>query len=408
MKRLLAVLLTCALVVGMAPVALAAADGLEGPYALDSDGKIDTGSIIDEIVPGESMFFLVTDGGSAMTTKPSGSMVRRFTENASLAGTARLIQKKESSGNTFYWFIELPTRANTSTLRDDLKNLLAGTIGVGNAEEYFSIYVQFPAAGSLNVSKDKEIFDMNNLASSREEELRFDEWGDSYFVFDGTRESKNILISADNDFNNAVATKYNSLNANFDFYNGYSGGTFNSNGTMYIEGADSGKYLYKIVGGTLEKMNYSRSGGYFVFTTRQIESYVVSDKEVTNAAGTGTASGSTGASSSSSTSSSSSQSSGTVSTGTLASIIANNFSNKFAVAAYGNTYEPIGSTIWLRTKLNVDGMNTGTLRVYAYDQANNRLLVLSDAGAYLGTDGFIYFKSNVKGQYVFTDSVLTK
>ncbi|MEG2174505.1 MAG: hypothetical protein RR135_03340, partial [Oscillospiraceae bacterium] len=80
----------------------------------------------------------------------------------------------------------------------------------------------------------------------------------------------------------------------------------------------------------------------------------------------------------------------------------------FVVAAYGLHYEALPGTVMLRCKPDLSQMNMAALRVYAFDEMGYKLYLLPNAAAKVGTDGYLYFKSAVKGLYVITDAPLAK
>ncbi|MEG1774066.1 MAG: hypothetical protein RR320_04355, partial [Oscillospiraceae bacterium] len=71
----------------------------------------------------------------------------------------------------------------------------------------------------------------------------------------------------------------------------------------------------------------------------------------------------------------------------------------------GDSYKAIANVQLKVAGLDISNLNKSTLMVYAYDQANNRLIPLN-AKAKVGNDGALYFYTNAQGYYVITDSAL--
>ena len=282
MKRTFSAVLALLMVMSLSFMSLAESpQSISGPYKLDEDEKVDMayGTIDGESVePGSKIYFALYDanGDLIRDEKPTGTIVKEVDSETNWVSSYKIVKMSANdSDNRYGYFLQLSLRRSSSTRYDTEQNELFGTTGVGDATIDYSIMVQKTVADDDVITADPQLFDFEYYSSS-EEKFEFDEFGDSYMIVNGSRESKPITMSADSLYNADIAEKY--PNVNMDFFNGESD-RFNSSVTVYLE-CGAYDYLYKVDGDSLEEMDYDIEDGFFVFTTRELESYVMTDAEL--------------------------------------------------------------------------------------------------------------------------------
>ena len=405
MKRIFSFLLAIALTLSMAPLAFAATSAQI--YEVE-DGLCD--QLVTDLVPGNTYFISL---GAAKPDKTRYSFEIddsfRVYDDKSItlvsSKTLPVVRKKVSSSpSTYEYFAELKIRSIPSADYHEDGYYLSGSMeyDVNDVDTVLDITanVAYPDGGD-DIDETLEFFVFDD-----EEEIELD-----ILAHDGARltvDSRGlktqVLLAMDSDYNSSIGNQYPS--ADLDFLNG-NGASFRRTSQIYIP-ADSDMFLYEINNGALTDLTsrYDNDEDGFVISTRTFGSYVLSNVRLRASA---TASSSQAASSGgtvSSTPSSSAPRPVSTAGANLSNIIRTFFKNKFTVINYGETHENIGKTVTLKAKLDLSHLNPSTLRVYAYDAAGYRLLALAGTNARLGSDGYFYFNTPVKGYYVITDAPL--
>lgn len=404
MKKIFSLLLAIALVISIAPVAFAATSATI--YEVD-DGLCD--QLVTDLVPGNT-YFISLGATKPDKTRYSFDIDDSFRvyddKNLTLVSSRNLdvVRKKVSSSpSTYEYFAELKIRNIPSVDYHEDGYYLSGSFeyAVNGAATTLDVTVNvlYPDGGD-DIDETPEFFVFDD-----EEDVELD-----ILTYDGARltvDSRGlktqVLLAMDSDYISSIGNQYPS--ADLDFLNG-NGATLRRTSKLYIP-ADSDMYLYENDNGVLTDLTrtYDNDEDGFVVSTRTLGSYILSNVRL-RASSQSASSSQSQASSSSSAASSSAPRPVSTAASNLSNIIRTHFKNKFTVINYGEGHESIGKTVTLKAKLDLSHLNPSTLRVYAYDAAGYRLLMLSGTNARIGSDGYFYFNTPVKGYYVITDSPL--
>ena len=415
MKRLLtmflAVMLTASLM-AMPAWAITRAEDVKDRYIWSDFFDIEETNEI--MLPGQTYYFPANWGGNKMDDdffdvyKTSVSITSVDTGAISTtAARSRVDFAEFVKGSDGYYYFCFRAKASFAYLEDVAIRVYVQAVDRkddkfrGEYEMYLDIgysqnqgSVEYISSSTYDVDSTLPLVEFDGDLKNCQ--LNFED-GSYYLAQFATRNRKYNLLYTETE--NAVIRAANP-NANLKFLSFPTGPSFSGQSTLRIY-APRQSYLYEIgSNNTLTQLSSKSSGDYLNTQTNRLGSYVASDVPL-KASGTTVGGNTAGSGTVSQSGSSGTQIN-------LASVISNNFSNKFTIAAYGTTFENDGVDVLLRCKPDYSHLNTATLRIYVYDQANNKLIYIPTAGAYVGTDGAIYFKSSFKGMYVITDSALTK
>lgn len=206
--------------------------------------------------------------------------------NGKLIGNVEIVKKKivgENLAHKYIYFVAVSVKDGSSTTAQDVAGTIqlrkSGSFDYEDMQLDVNIEVAFPVATDSVITEDLQLFrEGHGFAGDNEEEFRFDDDADSYFVVNTLGQSK-LLLSANTRFDSAIADLY--PNANLNFFSG-NGVAFNKTGTLYLA-AEPGSFLYRVgSNGTLVRMNaeYDEYDEAFVIRTKSLDRYVISDTEL--------------------------------------------------------------------------------------------------------------------------------
>lgn len=413
MKRLVSMILAVVMLLGTAQIAFA--DGEYGELTLggiyDKSGSYYSEIDPDELTPGETYYIGLGDvkpDRSRATARWDESSGITDGDKVSLASSRLDITRgryRGSDGSTMWgYFAVLELKSLSSSKYDDQGYWLSGTIDVGDPYEeiYLNLTISFPQ-GSDEITDELQVFSFDD-----EDEVYLDlPYDDSYILVDARGVNEDVFLSMNTDYDSSIGDRYPT--ANLDFLNG-NGGRFRRNAEIYIY-ANGYRYLYRNDNGKLTDLsrNYDRDEDAFIFKSRTLDSYILSDTRLTSDDSGSSSSGSSSSSSGSSSSSSGSSSSGkTTSVTALYNLMTKFYSNECAVLAFdGNAHGDLGRTANLMVKMDLSKLNTSTLRMYAYNETKNQLISMPNANIYVDSEGYLRFSTPYRGLFVLVDSALT-
>lgn len=310
MKKVLAMVLAAAMLLGMTSVAFATAALTLDPgrvtavddtkfYLVDDDGLVDLTQEGDTLPYGKVAYFpllkdvtvdsgeptladrIVTDSDAvkSVSIKQDWDMGKTAIESVTI------VKKKAvfAGGETKYgYFLAVKAKASENAKGTDV----SGTITLKKSSGSF----QFPD-GEINVGLGFEIaFENVGQDTTIYDELKvheFDDLEEESFTFDceagyfdvNVSGQKDLLLSVDTKFDSNIAALYPAANLNF--VNG-NGASFNRIGELTLY-ADPGSYLYSVgADGTLVPVQaeYDEYEEAFKIKTRTLGRYVISDTEL--------------------------------------------------------------------------------------------------------------------------------
>lgn len=325
MKKLLAMALAVAMVMGLATVSMAVdinpgrvAEILDyGFYRVndDEDGMVDMRvQPTTEIPYGETMYYPMVTEEYANDGNPEYVQLSHMVRDADavrsisikqqwelgknyIDGSPQIVKKKAifEDGTTGYgYFLTVKTKSSTSASTADISGTI--TLKKSSGEYQFDddisvavdAEVKYASLGEGDAEYIYETLHTHDF-SDIDDEITMDmECGAGYFEIDVTGQGK-LVLGADTEFNSDVAAKY--PEANLNFFNG-SGASFNRTGTLTLY-ADPGSYLYSLNSdGTVKSVNadYDEYEEAFKITTRTLGSYVISDTKLKTSSGVSTSS----------------------------------------------------------------------------------------------------------------------
>ncbi len=292
MKKILIFVLTFMLILGMSTVALAttAIEDIDTAGHLATEGVVDSESIngSGSAAPGETVYYALLNGSGGsdgyITTSDDVKNItikQTWDEGKDKVESVTLVRKKYDATQTNIYFLAIKLKGSTTTVSYDAigtVTLKRTSSPVVDADLAVSIAIKYPPAEELEVVKEPHLFFGSDSSATYEltgdNTIKFP-GDDNEFTVNLTGQTK-LVMSANNDYNSTIAAKYPSADLTFLNTNGIS---FFRTGEMKISAKDS-SFLYLINSGntlTQIKNAYDSSQGAFVFSTKTIGSYVISD-----------------------------------------------------------------------------------------------------------------------------------
>lgn len=312
MKKLLALVLATAMVLGMASVAFAAgavggyvdtdsgvATGTQGVASIfgTSDGKVKTSAMTGKVNYGKTVYIQLLDenGDSVVDSdQVKGVSIKQKWDMGKEAIESISIVKKKNVEDTYQYYVAIKVKANDTMADTDVSGVITlkkssdtKSDGVVTGPKFeLDIEVGFTCgydyAPDNTVTDTYYIYRSNSNANGLlddEDTLDIGDAGDmGYFEGEFASQGK-VLLYVDGEYDATIAALYPA--ANLDFVNG-NGGSFNKVGTLTLY-ADPGSYLYTVKeDGTLAavKAEYDEYEEAFKITTRTLGRYVISDTEL--------------------------------------------------------------------------------------------------------------------------------
>ena len=285
MKKLFCAMLTLALIVAAAPVALADTTGYkEGDvYLKDDDYYTDH---VSSLAPGSSGYVFICDYEDGETKGPKSISIDEVEVVDSDTGkTVRLLSVEKSASRLKVdsdnrgWFAKISVKAvSGSSYPDDGFDVDELTLEYTYKDTKDTVAVNLSTI-EYEESENEFEDDEKMFTFEKDDDVDIDLPG-SAGTFTGTaRKDFDIVAAMNTDVDNSLLNKY--PNADIRFFNG-NGATFPvSNGKMTIN-ADSGDYLYEVSGSTLtdRSSTWVSSKNAFVINTTKIGKYIVSDTKL--------------------------------------------------------------------------------------------------------------------------------
>lgn len=356
----------------------------------ERDGS-DIASLVrnDELLPGTTYYIGL---GAQSPDRSSATAYWDVSERQSDGHNVRLVnsrlqivQRRASDGQRYY-FVEFPIKTLSASEYDPQGYYLKGYLDLGDTYGAIGIdaEVQY-AGGNYEITTKPQYF---TFSSGDEISLPYE---NSYIkVLFGSDDGSAMAMNTH--FNDSIANAH--PHADLVFLNG-NGGSFGNNAEVHID-ANGWRYFYQNVNGKLTDMSstYNRSEDMFVFRTRSLGSYVISDTDLRER-GTHSSAGTT--------------TNSHPSAKQLGDWVAENYSNQFVVVTYGTKLAQLSKTAEYKVKIDLSHLNTRSLRVYVYDSARGKLLLMPNARpVYSSSKSQLTFDSDYKGQFIVTDHALTK
>ncbi|HWP50744.1 MAG TPA: hypothetical protein VN626_03495 [Clostridia bacterium] len=303
MKKIFSALLACAMIMSIAPVAMAATSFTEGDVYLKDDDYYD--DHVSSVAPGTSCWVYLRDYvSSESTTGPKSISIDEMEVVDSDTGKTVKMISVEKSGSRLKvnsddraWFAKLTIKSvSSSSYPDDGYDIDELTL------EYTYEGTKYTTGVNLDSIKydeaDDELEEDEKMFSFEKDDDVDIDLPDNYGSFTGTaRKDFDVVAAMNTDVDSSLLNKY--PNADIRFLNG-NGATFPvNNGKIIIEG-DSGDYCYEVSGSTLtdRSSTWSSSKSAFVISTTKLGKYIVSDTKLSAKGSTDTTTSSSSSASS--------------------------------------------------------------------------------------------------------------
>ncbi len=323
MKRFIATVLTVALALSMTMAVSATVSyhvsGIEDvPRKLDEDNCVSSTeastdeSDADRINYGDVVYFaLISDATDGFVTESSAvsstSIKKHWDEGSTYVASTEIVRKKDAGSGKYRYYLALGIKYNSTKSEHEIE----GTISlVKSGSDGFDLDMDV----YLTVGKP-EVDAYDGMTLTDKDVIYTFYSGDDYTIYLGDSDvgyfeaegsSQTIVLRCDTDYDEDITKQY--PNANLDFVNG-NGASFSRTGEMVIY-AEKGDYLYSVDSdGALTKVTAKYDSGEdgFVFSTKTLGRYVISDT-LLNVSSTSSSSSTASSSQSSSVTSSSANS----------------------------------------------------------------------------------------------------
>ncbi len=312
MKKLFSALMACALIVSMAPAALALS---LGDMVVKDDDDYYTESA-EPIAPGSTFWVYLDDaydGNGSKLKEPKNIKIEEVEVIDSDTGKeVKLLSVdskpdfyrygSDSKHRAYYARVTVKSVSASSYPKDgyDVANFeITFTNSDGNADTTGNLA---PFSIEYEEADDEFEDDPKMFSFDKDDDIEIDLPYSSGTFTGIARKDFDIIAAMDTKVDSSLLNKY--PNADMEFFNG-NGANFPVTSGKLTFYADSGDYLYEVSGSTLtDRSNtYSSSKNAFVVNTTTIGKYILSDTKLSGAS----AGGSTSSTTSSSTPASSSQ-----------------------------------------------------------------------------------------------------
>ena len=308
MKKLFSAVLACAMILSIAPVAIAASktgDSRAGTvYLKDDDYYSDDAG--GTLAPGSSGWVFLEKYETGIGTGPKSISIDDVEVTDSDTGkTVKLLSVEKTASRLKVdsderaWFAKLTVKSvSASSYPDDGYDVDDLVLEYTYDGDKYSVDVDL---STIEYDEADDEFEEDEKMFSYEKDDDVDiDLPDSAGTFSGTaRKDFDIVAAMNTDVDNSLLNKY--PNADLRFFNG-NGATFPVTSGKLTIYADSGDYLYEVSGSTLtdRSSTWSSSKNAFVLSTTTIGKYIVSDTKLSAKAPSGSTAGGSSSSSSSS------------------------------------------------------------------------------------------------------------
>lgn len=398
LRRMLAPIFALAMMMALTAAASAITSG--AVYQQDESGRVTIEiSEADGLVPGQTYAIALREA-PASTGRPSSTVTNNLTaltndmvtREANVIQSMDIVRRKTGPGaNEYWWFIEVYFRPMTTGTYSTDGYTLKGNLKAGDIEASLDNWVLAYPEGTNKIRATPQFFAFND-----EEAGIFLPDGRSFLIINSKEVESRLVLAMDTSRNEHLAGQY--PDAQLAFFMG-NGAAFPKDAVVAISGKP-GDYLYEYNGGTLFDVSrhFNAKANSFTFKTKMLGCYIRSDRPLGQPAAPTPEAAQGG-----------NQPAASVSTtnDALHDMVQKYFSNTFALASYGSRYEALDSAMPIRCKVDLSGLNTETLRIYAYNADSNNFTELTDHKASVDAEGYLYFNTPAKGRFVITDAPLT-
>ncbi len=310
MKKLLSAVITLAMIIAAAPVALAAPAKGDMVVKDDDDYYIESA---DPVAPGSTFWVYLEDaydGSEKSVKEPKNIKIDEVTVTDSDTGKevkmlsvtrspSRLRYGSDSKDRGFYAEVTVKSVSASSYPEDgyDVENFVLTYTSYASSDSGTTETIDL---GGFTIEYDEadDEFEENEkmFVYDKDDDVEID-LPDNAGTFTGTaRRDFEIIAAMNTKVDNSLLNKY--PNADIRFFNGNGANFPVSSGKLTFH-ADSGDYLYEVSGSTLtdRSSTWSSSKNAFVVNTTTIGKYIVSDTKLSAKVATDTSSSTPAASS---------------------------------------------------------------------------------------------------------------